>query len=57
MKALITAGSQGTRLRCITHKQNKLPIPISSKFILICVIEYVVEAGITEVGIIAWNQC
>ncbi len=44
MKALITAGSRGTRLHSITHMQNKIPIPIASKFILIYAIEYVAEA-------------
>ena len=57
MKALITAGSRGTRLHSITHTQNKLLISIAGKFILIYTIEYVAEAGITEVGSIAWNQC
>lgn len=57
MKALIPAGGHGTRLRAITHTQNKLPIPIAGKFILICAIECVAEAGITEVGIVACNGC
>ncbi len=42
-------------MRYITHTQNKLPIPIAGKFILICAIECVSEVGITEVGIIAWD--
>ncbi len=56
MKALITAGSHGTRLRSITYTQNIHPIPIADKIILICAIVYVAEAGITVVGISAWNQ-
>lgn len=52
MKALITAGGQGTRLRPITHTHNKHLIPIANKPILQYAIDYVKEAGITEIGII-----
>ncbi|MBN2279407.1 MAG: glucose-1-phosphate thymidylyltransferase [Candidatus Marinimicrobia bacterium] len=52
MKALITAGGHGTRLRPITHTQNKHLIPIANKPILNYALEYVKEAGIMEVGII-----
>ena len=52
MKALITAGGHGTRLRPITHTQNKHLIPIANKPILNYALEYVKEAGIREVGII-----
>ncbi|HPC35075.1 MAG TPA: glucose-1-phosphate thymidylyltransferase [Candidatus Marinimicrobia bacterium] len=52
MKALITAGGHGTRLRPITHTQNKHLIPIANKPILNYALEYVRDAGIHEVGII-----
>lgn len=52
MKALITAGGHGTRLRPITHTQNKHLIPIANKPILSYALEYVREAGIKKVGII-----
>ena len=52
MKALITAGGHGTRLRPITHTQNKHLIPIANKPILSYALEYVRDAGIKEVGII-----
>lgn len=52
MKALITAGGKGTRLRPITHTQNKHLIPVANKKILDYAIEYTRDAGITEVGII-----
>lgn len=55
MKALITAGGHGTRLRPITHTQNKHLIPIANKPILSYALDYVREAGIREVGIIT-NQ-
>ncbi|MBC8456191.1 glucose-1-phosphate thymidylyltransferase, partial [bacterium] len=52
MKALITAGGHGTRLRPITHTQNKHLIPIANKPMLEYAIEYVRDAGVSEVGII-----
>ena len=52
MKALITSGGRGTRLRPITHTKNKHLIPIANKPILHYAIDYVREAGITEVGVV-----
>ena len=52
MKALITAGGRGTRLRPITHTRNKHLIPIANKPILHYALEYVAEAGIRDVGIV-----
>lgn len=52
MKALITAGGKGTRLRPITHTSNKHLIPLANKPMLFYAIEAVVKAGITEVGIV-----
>jgi len=52
MKALITAGGRGTRLRPITHTRNKHLIPIANKPILQYAVEHVAEAGVKDVGII-----
>lgn len=52
MKALITAGGRGTRLRPITHTQNKHLIPIANKPILHYAVEAAADAGIEEIGIV-----
>ncbi|RQW02870.1 glucose-1-phosphate thymidylyltransferase, partial [candidate division KSB1 bacterium] len=55
MKALITAGGKGTRLRPLTHTQNKHLLPIANKPILHYALEKMADAGISEVGILT-NQ-
>jgi len=52
MKALITAGGRGTRLRPLTHTQNKHLIPIANKPILRYALDTVRDAGISEVGVV-----
>jgi len=52
MKALITAGGQGTRLRPITQTLNKHLIPIANKPMIFYALEKVAQVGIKEVGIV-----
>ncbi len=52
MKAIITAGGRGTRLRPLTFTLNKHLVPIANKPMIFFALEKIARAGIKEVGII-----
>ena len=52
MKAIITAGGRGTRLRPLTFTNNKHLIPVANKPIIEYAIDTIKKTGISDIGII-----
>jgi len=52
MKGLVLAGGSGTRLRPLTHSGAKQLVPVANRPILFYVLDNLVDAGITDIGVV-----
>src|SRR5436309_6273554 len=55
LKGLIATGGVGSRLRPFTYTGAKQLVPVANKPVLFYAVEQLVEAGITDIGVVVGN--
>lgn len=56
MKALVLCAGRGSRLRPLTHTRAKASLPVAGRPVLIHVLDYLLQFGFKEVGVVIGPQ-